>query len=48
MVETLTSATRKVREENQTLESQLADTTAEVGRLREHLEQVRRDAMTDA
>ncbi|ACG78123.1 GGDEF family protein [Phenylobacterium zucineum HLK1] len=48
MVETLTVATRKVREENHALESQLQDTTAELGRLREHLEQVRRDAMTDA
>lgn len=48
MVETLSTATRKVREENQALESQLADTTDELGRLREHLEQVRRDAMTDA
>lgn len=48
MVENLSVATRKVREENQALESQLADTTNELGRLREHLEQVRRDAMTDA
>jgi diguanylate cyclase len=48
MVETLTTATRKVQEENHTLESQLADTTAEVSRLREHLVLVRRDAMTDA
>jgi diguanylate cyclase len=48
MVETLTVATRKVREENQALESQLADTTEELERLRGHLEQVRRDAMTDA
>jgi diguanylate cyclase len=48
MVETLTTATRRVQEENHSLESQLADTTAEVGRLREHLEAVRRDAMTDA
>ncbi|MFN3584639.1 GGDEF domain-containing protein [Phenylobacterium sp.] len=48
MVETLTVATRKVREENHALETQLHDTTAELGRLREHLEQVRRDAMTDA
>jgi diguanylate cyclase len=47
MVETLTQATQRVRQENQSLESQLADTTAEVGRLREHLEQTRRDAMTD-
>ncbi len=48
MVESLTVATRKVREENHALESQLHDTTAELGRLREHLEQVRLDAMTDA
>jgi len=48
MVETLTVATRKVREENHALESQLQDTTAELSRMREHLEQVRRDAMTDA
>ena len=48
MVENLSLATRKVRAENQALESQLADTTDELGRLREHLEQVRRDAMTDA
>jgi len=47
MVETLTQATQRVRQENETLESQLADTTAEVGRLREHLEQTRREAMTD-
>jgi diguanylate cyclase len=47
MVESLTQATQRVRDENQTLESQLADTTAEVSRLREHLEQTRRDAMTD-
>ena len=48
MVENLSNATRKVHAENQALESQLADTTDELGRLREHLEQVRRDAMTDA
>ncbi len=48
MVANLSSATQKVREENQVLESQLADTNDELGRLREHLEQVRRDAMTDA
>jgi diguanylate cyclase len=47
MVENLSVATRKVREENQALESQLADTTDELSRMREHLEQVRRDAMTD-
>ncbi|MBL8773413.1 MAG: diguanylate cyclase [Phenylobacterium sp.] len=48
MVENLSAATRKVREENAALESQLAETNDELGRLREHLEQVRRDAMTDA
>jgi diguanylate cyclase len=47
MVETLTTATQRVQNENRTLETQLADTTAEVTRLREHLELVRRDAMTD-
>lgn len=47
IVEDLASATRKVRSENQVLETQLAETTAELGRLRESLDQVRRDAMTD-
>ena len=47
VVEDLTAATRKAQAESQTLESQLADTTAELGRLRESLDQVRRDAMTD-
>lgn len=47
LVTTLSTATQKVREENQALESRLADTNDELGRLREHLEQVRRDAMTD-
>jgi diguanylate cyclase len=44
----LTSATRKVQRENETLEKRLDASTREVARLREHLEQVRRDAMTDA
>lgn len=47
MVETLASATQRVQRENKTLEDKLADTTAEVTRLRQHLEMVRRDAMTD-
>lgn len=47
VVEDLTAATKKVQSENSLLESQLADTTAELGRLRESLDQVRRDAMTD-
>ncbi len=48
IVETLATATRKVQSENQSLESQLKDSTAEVARLRVHLEQVRREATTDA
>jgi len=47
MVESLTGATRRVQKENRSLESRLADSTAEVARLKEHLEQVRRDATTD-
>jgi diguanylate cyclase len=47
MVDTLTTATQRVQRENKSLETRLADTTAEVGRLKEHLEAVRRDAMTD-
>lgn len=48
IVSGLTSATRKVQRENETLEKRLDASTREVARLREHLEQVRRDAMTDA
>ena len=48
VVTSLSAATAKVREENAHLESRLEDSTKEVARLREHLEQVRRDAMTDA
>jgi len=48
IVETLSAATRRVQKENKSLEKRLAESTAEVGRLREHLEQVRRDATTDA
>jgi diguanylate cyclase len=47
VVEGLTAATRKVQDEAALLESQLAETTAELGRLRENLDQVRKDAMTD-
>ena len=47
IVETLSSATKQVQKENKLLEAQLKDSTAEVNRLREHLEQVRRDATTD-
>lgn len=44
----LTTATRQVQRENETLEKKLDVSTREVARLREHLEQVRRDALTDA
>ena len=47
-VETLSTATRRVQRENATLEQKLAASSAEVLRLKEHLEQVRRDATTDA
>jgi diguanylate cyclase len=47
LVDNLTEATSRVQSENEQLEKRLADSTAEVGRLREHLQQVRRDATTD-
>jgi diguanylate cyclase len=46
-VQTLSAATDRMAEENKALESRLAESTEEVARLREHLEQVRRDATTD-
>ncbi len=48
VVSGLASATTQVQRENATLEARLESSTREVARLREHLEQVRRDAMTDA
>jgi diguanylate cyclase len=48
VVAELSEATNKVQHENATLEKRLATSTKEVARLREHLEQVRRDSMTDA
>ncbi|CAN5154266.1 GGDEF domain-containing protein [soil metagenome] len=48
MIDGLSGATRKALQENSTLEKQLAESTAEVARLKDHLEQVRRDATTDA
>jgi diguanylate cyclase len=47
MVDTLSVATKRVQRENKSLEKRLSESTAEVARLREHLEQVRRDATTD-
>lgn len=46
-VENLSTATQRVQDENRALEARLAESSAEVGRLREHLEQVRKDATTD-
>jgi diguanylate cyclase len=48
LVTTLADATRRVQRQNSALERRLTESTREVRRLREHLEQVRRDAMTDA
>jgi diguanylate cyclase len=48
VIDTLSGATRKVQRENKSLEKRLDESTAEVARLRDHLEQVRRDATTDA
>ncbi|MFN3537785.1 GGDEF domain-containing protein [Brevundimonas sp.] len=48
LVGDLTTATSKVHRENATLEKRLEASTREVAQLRQHLEQVRRDAMTDA
>ncbi len=48
LVHTLTTATKRVQNETKALEKRLDESAAEVGRLREHLEQVRRDATTDA
>jgi len=47
-IRNLAAATRKVSAENAALEQRLSESTLEVGKLREHLEQVRREAMTDA
>ena len=48
LVDHLAFATTRVHRENGVLERRLAESTQEVRQLREHLEQVRRDAMTDA
>jgi diguanylate cyclase len=48
IVDSLAVATRRIEQQNTTLERQLSASTQEVEKLREHLEQVRRDAMTDA
>jgi diguanylate cyclase len=48
VVSDLTSATRQAQHETESLEKKLESSTQEIVRLREHLELVRRDAMTDA
>lgn len=48
LVSTLAEATHKAQTHNSALEKQLETSTREVAKLREHLDQVRRDAMTDA
>jgi diguanylate cyclase len=48
MVHNLAGATRRVQRENNSLERRLQTSTEEIARLREHLQQVRREAMTDA
>jgi len=47
LVETLSEATNDVRVDNKTLEQRLEESTAEVSRLRDHLEQAQRDATID-
>lgn len=47
LVDHLAFSTSRVHRENGALERRLAQSTQEVRHLREHLEQVRRDAMTD-
>jgi diguanylate cyclase len=46
-VETLVTATKRVQRENKSLERRLSESTDQVSKLREHLEQVRREATTD-
>jgi len=47
MVGTLSTATQRAQRENQSLEKRLAESAKEVTKLKDHLEQVRRDASTD-
>ena len=48
IVSSLSTATRRIKNDNETLEKKLEISTREIARLSEHLEQVRRDSMTDA
>lgn len=46
-VDGLVVATKRVQRENKVLEKRLTESTSQVAKLREHLEQVRREATTD-
>lgn len=48
MVATLAAATQRIELENSSLEQRLSASTEEIGQLRAHLQEVRREAMTDA
>jgi diguanylate cyclase len=48
MIKTLTEATRLVQTQSSALEKRLSDSIGQVQRLQQHLDIVRRDAMTDA
>ena len=48
LIRGLTQATDLVQTENMVLQQELADSNAEVGRLRDHLAQAKREATTDA
>ncbi|HEX6957485.1 MAG TPA: GGDEF domain-containing protein [Ferrovibrio sp.] len=48
LVGAILQETRSMQERNQSLEDRLAETTAEVQLLREHFEQARREALSDA
>ena len=48
IVSDLSTATHKVQRDNEALEKKLEVSTREIARLSDHLEQVRRDSMTDA
>ena len=47
LVDTLTAATRKVQDQAKSLEARLSESNEEVSRLRENLEQAKRDATID-
>lgn len=48
IVSSLSTATQRIRKDNESLEKKLDASTREIARLSEHLEQARRDSMTDS